>query len=185
MGEITEPLHRIWLTKKRLDEVSSVEVDQTPSDVVYSEDLLELHHYKPQTDEQDDVPILVVAAIVNKSYIFDLQPDRSVIRHLLEDGHDVYLLKWNEPSQRDAGLTFGEYVNRYIDNCVDEVCERSGLRSINPLGYCTGRTVTAMYAALHSEKVTALGLIATPPMSTILAIYSNCVMIGDATIPNM
>jgi polyhydroxyalkanoate synthase len=162
MRTITETLHRIWLTKERLDEVTSVNVGQTPSEVVYSEDMLELHHYEPQTDEQDDVPILVIAAIINKSYILDLQPDRSVIQHLLEDGHDVYLIKWNEPSRRDAGLTFGDYVNRYIDNCVEEVCKRSGQESINLLGYCTGGTMAAMYAALYSEKVTTLGLIASP-----------------------
>lgn len=159
---ITEPLHKLSDTKERLNEVSAVDVGQTPSEIVYTEDMLELYHYEPQTDEQDDVPILVIAALINKSYILDLQPSRSVISHLLEDGHDVYLLKWNEPSRRDTGLTFGDYVNRYIDDCVDEVCKRSGERSINLLGYCTGGTMAAMYAALYSEKVNALGLIASP-----------------------
>ena len=159
---LTEPLHKLSVTKERLDEASTVEVGQTPSEVVSTEDMLELHHYEPQTDKQDDVPILVIAALINKSYILDLQPARSVIRHLLEDGHDVYLLKWNEPSRYDAGLTFSDYVNRYIANSVDEVCKRSGEESINLLGYCTGGTMAAMYAALHSEKVNALGLIASP-----------------------
>lgn len=161
VSTITEILHKLSVTKERLDEVSTVDVGQTPSEVVSTEDMLELHHYEPQTDEQDDVPILVIAALINKSFILDLRPDRSVILHLLEEGHDVYLVKWNDPGRRDASLTFGEYVNRYIDNCVDEARERSGQEAINILGYCTGGTMAAMYAALHSEKVNALGLIAS------------------------
>ncbi|ELY62168.1 poly(R)-hydroxyalkanoic acid synthase, class III, PhaC subunit [Natronococcus jeotgali DSM 18795] len=66
---ITEPLHKLSVTKERLDEASTVEVGQTPSEVVSTEDMLELHHYEPKTDKQDDVPILVIAALINKSYI--------------------------------------------------------------------------------------------------------------------
>ncbi|WP_436925907.1 class III poly(R)-hydroxyalkanoic acid synthase subunit PhaC [Halosimplex amylolyticum] len=145
--------------------VETVDVGQTPSEVVYRENKLELLHYKPEEagiepEETHDVPILIVYALINKPYILDLQPERSVVRRLLEAGHDVYLIDWNEPSRMDQHLTLDDYVNRYIDNCVDEVRERSGQDAINILGYCMGGTMSAMYAALHPEKVNALGLMA-------------------------
>ncbi|WP_123536949.1 class III poly(R)-hydroxyalkanoic acid synthase subunit PhaC [Halosimplex salinum] len=148
-----------------LTTLETVEVGQTPSEVVYTENKLELLHYKPEEagiepEETHDVPILIVYALINKPYILDLQPERSVVRRLLEAGHDVYLIDWNEPSRMDQHLTLDDYVNRYIENCVDEVRERSGQDKINILGYCMGGTMSAMYAALHPEKVNALGLMA-------------------------
>ncbi|WP_257628498.1 class III poly(R)-hydroxyalkanoic acid synthase subunit PhaC [Haloplanus salinarum] len=145
-----------------LETMAEVEVGETPSEVVYRENKLELHHYEPLVPEEErhDVPLLFVYALINRPYILDLQPDRSVIRRMLEAGFDVYMIDWGEPSELDTSLSLHDYVNRYIDNCVDEVRERSGQDSINVLGYCMGGTMSVMYAALHPEKVRNLGLMA-------------------------
>ncbi|ELY39741.1 class III poly(R)-hydroxyalkanoic acid synthase subunit PhaC [Natronorubrum tibetense] len=144
----------------RTETLENVEVGQTPSKIVYEENKLKLLHYEPMTEEQHDVPILVTYALINKPYILDLQPDRSVVQTLLEAGFDVYLIDWGEPSKLDRTLGLDDYVNRYIDNCVDVVRERSGQDSINILGYCMGGTKSAMYAALYPEKVKNLALMA-------------------------
>ena len=164
MGDAAE---RSEIADDRLELLESVEVGQTPSEVVYTENKLELLHYDAEAagievDEEDkeSVPILIVYALINKPYILDLQKERSVVRRLLEAGHDVYLIDWNEPSRLDQHLTLDDYVNRYVDNCVDVVRERSGQDAINVLGYCMGGTMSVMYAALHPEKVNALGLMA-------------------------
>jgi len=145
-----------------LETIAEVEVGETPSEVVYEENKLELHHYEPLVPEEErhDVPLLFVYALINRPYILDLQPNRSVIRRMLEAGFDVYMIDWGEPSDLDTSLSLHDYVNRYIDNCVDEVRERSGQESINVLGYCMGGTMSVMYAALHPEKVRNLGLMA-------------------------
>jgi polyhydroxyalkanoate synthase len=148
------------VTPDRLETMANVEVGQTPSEVVYSENKLDLLHYEPRTDDQHNVPILVVYALINRPYILDLQPDRSVIRHLLDDGFDVYLIRWGDPSILDRSLGLNDYVDRYIDNCVDVVRERSGVDAISVLGYCMGGTMSAMYATLHPEKVRNLAMMA-------------------------
>ena len=145
---------------EQTERMMDVEVGQTPCEEVYSENKLTLNHYEPTTDEQHDVPILIVYALINRPYILDLQPDRSVVKTLLNEGFDVYLIDWGEPSKLDAHLTLHDYVDRYIDNCVDVVRERSGEDAINILGYCMGGTMSAMYASLHPEKVRNLGLMA-------------------------
>jgi polyhydroxyalkanoate synthase len=147
---------------ERAGKMETIDVGQTPAEVVYEENKLELLHYESRTEEQSKVPILVVYALINKPYILDLQPDRSVIRGLLDAGHDVYMIDWNEPSQLDQSLSLHDYVNRYIDNCVDEACERSGSETVNLLGYCMGGTMSTIYSALNPEKVNALGLMAPP-----------------------
>jgi polyhydroxyalkanoate synthase len=160
LDAIADATERATLAPKRVSEMEKLEVGMTPSEVVYTENKLELLHYESQTDEQNEVPILIVYALINKPFILDLQPDRSVVRRLLDAGHDVYLIDWNEPSRLDKHLGLHDYINRYIDNCVDEVRERSGQEKINLLGYCMGGTFSTIYTALHGEKINALGLMA-------------------------
>jgi len=167
LDSMTEAVETSSVAEERLELMESVEVGQTPSDVVYEENKLELLHYDAEAagievaqEDTESVPILIVYALINRPYILDLQEERSVVRRLLEAGHDVYLIDWNEPSSLDQHLTLDDYVNRYIDNCVDVVRERSGEDAINLLGYCMGGTMSVMYTALHKEKVNALGLMA-------------------------
>jgi polyhydroxyalkanoate synthase len=155
----TEDLDRVESAPDSVDRMATVEVGATPSEVVYEENKLELLHYTPD-EQRHEVPILVVYALINRPYILDLQPDRSVIRRLLEAGFEVYMIDWGEPSPLDVSLTLDDYVNRYIDNCVDVVADRAGVDAINVLGYCMGGTMSVMYSALHPEKVNALGLMA-------------------------
>jgi len=147
------------------DRMTEVDVGETPADVIYSENKLDLLRYdaeaagiEPEADHE--TPILIVYALINRPYILDLQPERSVVRRLLEAGFSVYLIDWGEPSQLDASLTLEDYVERYIDNCVDAVRKDAGVDSVNLLGYCMGGTMSAMYTALHGEKVKNLGMMA-------------------------
>jgi len=165
LAATAEYLEKLPKLAEQVERVSDIEVGQTPNEVVYEENKLELLHYTPEMagiepETRQDVPILIVYALINKPYILDLQPDRSVIRRLLEGGFEVYLIDWGEPSRLDSHLTIEDYVTRYTDNCVDVVRERSGQESINLLGYCMGGTMSVMYAALFPEKVKNLGLMA-------------------------
>jgi len=160
LEELTEAAEKGQLAPERAIEMETIEVGQTPSEVVYEENKLELLHYESRTEEQNDVPILIVYALINKPFVLDLQPGRSVVERLLDAGHDVYLIDWNEPSRLDASLTLDDYVNRYVANCVDVVRERSDQDAINLLGYCMGGVLTAAYTALNPEKINALGLMA-------------------------
>lgn len=157
---VADATERAAIAPERIRQMNAVEIGQTPSEVVYTENKLELLHYEAQTDEQNAVPILVVYALINRPEILDLQPDRSVIRRLLEAGHDVYMIDWNRPSRLDQHLTLSDYIDRYIDNCVDVVRDRSEQERINILGYCMGGAMSAAYTALYPEKVNALGLMA-------------------------
>jgi polyhydroxyalkanoate synthase len=160
-----EALQKTGTAPEQGEKMAAVDVGETPSEVIYSENKLDLLRYDAEAagiepEESHDTPILIVYALINRPYILDLQPERSVVRRLLEGGFDVYLIDWGEPSQLDGSLTLEDYVERYIDNCVDAVREDAGVDSVNLLGYCMGGTMSAMYTALHEEKVQNLGLMA-------------------------
>lgn len=139
----------------------TVEVGHTESTVVYEENALELHRYDPD-DLRHETPILIVYALVNRPYILDLQPDRSVIRRLLEAGFRVYLIDWGEPSRLDANLGMADYVCRYLDNCVDATLADAGVEDVHVLGYCMGGTMSLMYASQTQAPIRTLTCMATP-----------------------
>lgn len=139
-----------------------ISVGTTPHEIVYTEDKMKLLHYIPVVEKTHPVPILMVYALVNRHYILDLQPDKSVIRKLLDDGFDVYLIDWGYPSGMDRYLTLNDYVNGYINTAVDIVRKNSGLDKITLLGVCQGGTFSIMYSSLHPEKVKNLVTLVAP-----------------------
>ncbi len=96
-------------------------VGTTPSEMIFREDKMKLIHYIPTVEKPHPVPILIVYALVNRYYILDLQPDKSIIKKLLDEGFDVYIIDWGYPSGVDRYLTLDDYVNGYINNAVDTV----------------------------------------------------------------
>ncbi len=134
----------------------------SPKEEVYREDNLVLYRYAPMVDRPFPIPILIVYALVNRPYMVDLQEDRSLVRNLLQLGMDVYLIDWGYPSRADRWLTLDDYINGYVDNCVDVVRERHGGGPINILSICQGGTLSLCYTALHPTKVKNLITMVTP-----------------------
>jgi polyhydroxyalkanoate synthase len=131
-------------------------------DAVYEEDKLVLYRYRPRAKKRNPVPVLIVYALVNRPYMADLQEDRSLIRGMLEAGLDIYLIDWGYPDAADRYLTLDDYINGYIDRCVDVIRKQSGQDNINLLGICQGGTFSLCYTALHPGKVRNLITTVTP-----------------------
>lgn len=141
------------------------EIDEgvTPRTEVYREDKLTLYRYEaPNTVVQNRTPLLIVYALVNRPYMTDIQEDRSTIRNLLEHGQDVYLIDWGYPDEADHALTMDDYINGYIDRCVDVIRKRHQIDKINILGICQGGSFSLCYTSLHQDKVANLVTMVTP-----------------------
>jgi polyhydroxyalkanoate synthase len=139
-----------------------IQVGTAPKEVVYREDKLKLYHFTPVVQKPFKIPLLFSYALVNRWMVADLQEDRSLIRNLLKEGIDIYLIDWGDPTRMDRWLTIDDYVNGYIDSCVDFIREQHGLAKINLLGICQGGTLATCYTALHPEKIKNLVLTVTP-----------------------
>ncbi len=84
------------------------------------------------------------------------------MQNLLKLGLDLYLIDWGYPTRADRWLTLDDYINGYIDNCVDVLRDRHNLEKINLLGICQGGTFSICYSALHPDKVKNLVTTVTP-----------------------
>jgi polyhydroxyalkanoate synthase len=154
--------HRMAAMPKVVNALQSVKKGVTPSDVVHTDNKLNLLHYKPQVKQKHNPPIIFAFALVNRPYILDLLPGKSVVEHFVKAGFDVYLIDWGVPSAADKHMTVDDYVNGQLHRCVEYVSKASGCDKVNLLGYCMGGSMTAMYAALHPGKVRNLIQLAAP-----------------------
>ena len=145
-----------------LSELDDIVVGVSEKEAVYKEDNLVLYHFKSRTKKQNPVPLLVIYALVNRPYMADLQDGRSMIQGLLDEGVDVYLIDWGYPDNADKYLTLDDYINGYIDRCVDIICEKHNRKNINILGICQGGCFSLCYTALHQDKVKNLVTTVTP-----------------------
>ena len=139
-------------------------VAKTPADVVYSEDKMKLLHYHRRVKKKKihQTPVLIVYALINRYIMLDLEPGRSFIQNLLNEGLDVYLIDWGYPTGADRYLNLDDYVNDYMDTAVDWIRSETRTQKINLMGVCMGGTFSVIYAALHRKKVKNLIALATP-----------------------
>jgi polyhydroxyalkanoate synthase len=158
--ELKEMYRRLGKTRSVLHTAGEIEVGQTPCEVLRETRTYRLVHYQQMVNKTERTPILIVYALINKSYVLDLQPDKSWVKSLLSQGFDVYLLDWKAPTNADKFVSFDDYVNCYINECVDIVLKKSKVDKLTLHGYCMGASMSAMYTTLHQEKVRNLVVIA-------------------------
>ncbi|KAG2475822.1 MAG: poly(R)-hydroxyalkanoic acid synthase, class III, partial [Nitrosopumilales archaeon] len=119
-------------------------------------------HYKPTTEKQLHIPLIIVYALINRYHILDIHPKKSWVRNLLDQGLDVYMVDWGTPTNMDKYLDFDDYVNGYLDNCVEFVKDEANVDQVSLQGYCTGGTLATVYSSLHPENVK--NFVATAPV---------------------
>jgi polyhydroxyalkanoate synthase len=156
----------------------------TAGQVVFRCELFELIQYAPLTETVFERPFLMVPPCINKYYILDLQPDNSVVRYMVSQGHTVFLVSWKNPDDSMAQVTWEDYVEKGVIQAINVVKKISGLKQINILGFCVGGTLTscalAVLAARKEQSIASLTLL------TSLLDFSNTgvldVFIDEASI---
>jgi polyhydroxyalkanoate synthase len=123
---------------------------------------LRLYRYRSIAKPAATAPLLIVYALVNRPYMMDLQEDRSLIRGLLAQGLDVYLIDWGYPDGADRFTTLVDYIEGFIRGSVDEILRIHRAERLNLLGVCQGGVLSLCYAALHPERVRNLITMVTP-----------------------
>jgi polyhydroxyalkanoate synthase len=147
---------------KTLRALDEVDYGATAKEEIYREDKLVLYRFKGKDKPTAKTPLLIVYALVNRPYMVDLQEDRSLVKNLLAQGEDVYLIDWGYPDQSDRYLGLDDYINGYIRRCVDIVAKRHKVKKINLLGICQGGSFSLCFASIYPEKIRNLIAMVTP-----------------------
>jgi polyhydroxyalkanoate synthase len=134
----------------------------TEGAVVLRTPIIELIQYKPRTAQVREVPLLLVPPMINKFYIADLAPGRSMIEHFVDAGQQVFTMSWRNPSAEHRGWDLDAYARSVLD-ALDAVQEITGAERSHVLGICAGgitASVTAAHLAARGEldRIAGLGL---------------------------
>jgi polyhydroxyalkanoate synthase len=118
----------------------------TPGSVVLRTDVMELIQYRPVTEGVFERPLLIVPPQINKFYVFDLVPEKSVIRYCLEAGLQTFAISWKNPSAAEQGFGLDTYVAA-LERAVDAMREITGSNDVNIWGSCSGGITTSAFLA--------------------------------------
>lgn len=120
-----------------------VNVATTEGSVVHENPFFQLIEYRPLTPKVHEVPFLFVPPCINKYYILDLQPDNSLVRYLLSQGHRVFMVSWVNADDDLSRATWDDYVAQGVIEAIDTVRDIAGVQQVNALGFCVGGTLLA------------------------------------------
>ncbi len=129
--------------------------------VVYKTEMMELIQYSPTTEQVHAIPFLIIPPQINKAYVNDLSPDKSIVRFLCSLGLTTFLVSWRNPrvEHRDWGLA--AYVDELI-KASDVIMEITKSKKLNVSGACSGGITTATFlsklAAIGDTRVNAVSL---------------------------
>ncbi len=135
---------------------------QTPRDLVWKRDKARLWRYRSD-QRRYQPPVLIVHSLVSKSYVLDLLPNTSMVRYLVGEGFDMFLLDWLPPDPADAENTLETYVEDYIPEAMAAILQEAGADQLTLIGYCFGGILTLLLAAGAPElPIRNLMVMATP-----------------------
>jgi polyhydroxyalkanoate synthase len=100
--------------------------------------------------------------MINRHYILDLMPDKSLVRHLMAAGYPVAMVDWGAPGDEDRDLPFERYADDYLRRAIRAARLECEAESAILLGYCLGGTMAAMHAALRPETIAGLIVLTAP-----------------------
>lgn len=138
------------------------EVGITPADVVHHENKWKLLRYRATTPRRHETPILFVPSLINRHYVMDLVPGKSMAEWFVAQGHDVYCIDWGTPGDEDRYLTFDEVCDKYLGRALRIAAKTSQSQKAHVLGYCLGGTLAVIHAATHQERIASMALLAAP-----------------------
>jgi polyhydroxyalkanoate synthase subunit PhaC len=124
----------------------------TAGKVVFRNRLLEVIHYSPTQTRVHPVPLVIVTPWINKFYILDLNPKKSMVKFLVDQGFDVFITSWKNPDEGLRDVTFDDYLVDGVDRIINVARSISGSATVNAVGYCIGGAALATYMAWANRK---------------------------------
>lgn len=137
----------------------------TPGAVVLRTPMLEVIQYRPQTETVHEVPLLIIPPTINKYYVLDLAPGRSLIEYLVQQGQQVFVISWRNPDARHSKWGIDAYAQGILD-AFDAVDKITGVDSAHVVAACSGGLLACLTAAHRAavgriDRLASLSLLVT------------------------
>ena len=133
--------------------------------IVFENPFFQLIEYKPLTPQVFERPLLMVPPCINKFYILDLQPENSLIRYAVAQGHRVFVVSWRNPDESCKAWTWDDYIEQAAIRAIEVVQEITAAETIDTLGFCVGGTILstalAVLAARGEQPAASVTLLTT------------------------
>jgi polyhydroxyalkanoate synthase len=141
----------VSMTDESLFEVGK-NVATTEGAVVFENELFQLIEYKPLTDTVFEKPFLLFPPSINKFYILDLQPENSLIRYAVAQGHRTFVVSWRNPDASLAKASWDDYIEKAVIKAIKVTQDITGAKTINTLGFCVGGTMMGSALAVLAAR---------------------------------
>lgn len=137
-------------------------VAPTPADVVEQLGAARLIRYRRDEPARFRRPVLLCPSVINRHYVLDLKEDISVVKVLLEGGHDVFIIDWGDPGEAELNLDLADFIVGRLRHFVDRVNEEAGSDDLHLVGHCLGGTMATALVAVDSSGVATLTNLTAP-----------------------
>ena len=141
----------VSMTDESLFEVGK-NVATTEGAVVFENAFFQLIEYKPLTAKVFEKPFLLIPPCINKFYILDLQPENSLIRYAVSQGHRTFVVSWRNPDESMANKTWDDYIEQAAIKAIHTVQDITGAPKLNALGFCVGGTILSSALAVLAAR---------------------------------
>ncbi|MCK9689764.1 alpha/beta fold hydrolase [Comamonadaceae bacterium BS-T2-15] len=119
--------------------------------VVFRNDVLELIQYAPTTPQVHVRPQLIVPPQINKFYVFDIAPGRSIVQYMLDSGFQTFVVSWRNPTAVQRDWDMDTYVTALLE-AIDAVRQITGSDDVNLHGACSGAMTMAALLGYLAAK---------------------------------
>ncbi len=140
--------------------------DLSPFDIVYQEGNMRVRHYQPLEGSEITLdgksipiktkryrtPVVMIPPLGATAVNFDLFPDRSIVKYLMAQGFDVYLIDWGEVHHHEHGQSLHHYISTWFPAAIKAIREDAGRRKLSLIGYCMGGLLSLMYMSHENDK---------------------------------
>ncbi len=153
-----------------------VQAEKTPFEVIWQEDIVRLRYYPPLSTSEIEmtgesvpvrphthsIPLVLVAPLAVNMFIYDLFPERSLVKYLRAQGFELYMIDWGKPAVRHNHFNLAAYYETWMPKLLQQVRTHSGSQKLSLHGWSMGGLFSLCYTALGDEDIENLVLVGAP-----------------------
>lgn len=159
-GKLSQGLDLLEKTK-RFEWAHEIHALAAQAEIIAEAGSIQLLKYKA-FKKSAGLPIVFIPSFINRHYVLDLLPEKSLLSFYLKSGFDVYLLDWGQPAEEDKHLSFETFFKVHLDFLFAKMKSQARVEKFHILGQCLGGQIGLLYSLLKPDQVASLSLITTP-----------------------